>query len=76
MLMSYIVSPTDHHDLITKEDLLDQFELTLTKLQSAEAQIEELKLSLDDALGAEEMLVQLTEKNLALADVKFLIMYI
>jgi hypothetical protein len=49
--------------------IADQFDSTLAKLQSAENQIEELKSQLDDALGAEEILVQLTEKNLALADV-------
>jgi dynactin 1 len=38
-------------------------------LQNAEQQIEDLKLQLDDALGAEEMLVQLTERNLMLSEV-------
>ena len=38
-------------------------------LQNAEQQVEELKLQLDDALGAEEMLVQLTERNLMLSEV-------
>jgi Asp-tRNA(Asn)/Glu-tRNA(Gln) amidotransferase C subunit len=47
-----------------------QFETTLAKLQSSEQQIEELKSQLDDALGTEEILVQLTEKNMALADVR------
>jgi dynactin 1 len=46
-----------------------QFESTLARLQSSEQQIEELKSQLDDALGAEEILVQLTEKNMALTDV-------
>jgi dynactin 1 len=32
-------------------------------------QIEDLKVQLDDALGAEEMLVQLTERNLMLGEV-------
>jgi len=38
-------------------------------LQNAEQQVEDLKLQLDDALGAEEMLVQLTERNLMLSEV-------
>jgi len=40
-------------------------------LQNAEQQVEDLKLQLDDALGAEEMLVQLTERNLMLSEVLF-----
>jgi dynactin 1 len=39
-------------------------------LTNAETQVEDLKLQLDDALGAEEMLVQLTERNLMLSEVK------
>lgn len=38
-------------------------------LQNAEQQVEDLKMQLDDALGAEEMLVQLTERNLMLSEV-------
>lgn len=45
------------------------YETTLNKLSNAEVQIEDLKLQLDDALGAEEMLVQLTERNLHLGEV-------
>ena len=40
----------------------------MSKLSNAEIQIEDLKLQLDDALGAEEMLVQLTERNLHLGE--------
>lgn len=47
-----------------------QFENSLNRLQSADAQIDELKSQLDDALSAEEMLVQLTERNLTLAEVR------
>lgn len=36
---------------------------------NADAQIEDLKVQLDDALGAEEMLVQLTDRNLMLSEV-------
>jgi dynactin 1 len=45
------------------------YESTLIKLTNAEVQIEDLKVQLDDALGAEEMLVQLTERNLMLGEV-------
>ena len=44
-------------------------------LTNAETQVEDLKLQLDDALGAEEMLVQLTERNLMLSEVKSYNMY-
>lgn len=46
-----------------------QYEESLIKLANSETQIEDLKLQLDDALGAEEMLVQLTERNLVLGEV-------
>lgn len=39
-------------------------------MSNAEVQVEDLKLQLDDALGAEEMLVQLTERNLELGEVR------
>ncbi|KAI0071023.1 dynactin [Panus rudis PR-1116 ss-1] len=50
------------------DDLQAQYEETLIKLTNAETQIEDLKTQLDDALGAEEMLVQLTERNLELGE--------
>ena len=40
------------------------------RLSSAEAQIEDLKIQLDDALGAEDMLEQLTERNLQMGEVR------
>ena len=46
-----------------------QLESTLIKLANADTQIEDLKLQLDDALGAEEMVVQLTERTLTLGEV-------
>jgi hypothetical protein len=46
-----------------------QYESTLNKLANAETQIEDLKVQLDDALGAEDLLVQLTERNLVLGEV-------
>lgn len=45
-------------------------------LQNAEQQVEDLKLQLDDALGAEEMLVQLTERNLMLSEVQFFVILV
>jgi hypothetical protein len=47
------------------------YEEALSKLANADAQIEDLKIQLDDALGAEEMLVQLTDRNLMLSEVRF-----
>lgn len=46
-----------------------QLESTLIKLTNADTQIEDLKMQLDDALGAEEMVVQLTERTLMLGEV-------
>ncbi|KAF8893676.1 dynein associated protein-domain-containing protein [Gymnopilus junonius] len=40
------------------------YEESLIKLANAEVQIEDLKLQLDDALTAEDMVVRLTERNL------------
>lgn len=48
--------------------MLANYETTMSRLSNAEIQIEDLKLQLDDALGAEEMLVQLTERNLHLGE--------
>ncbi len=53
----------------THQHPLAQYETTLIKLQNAETQIEDLKEQLDDALGAEDLLVQLTERNLMLGEV-------
>ncbi|THH01217.1 hypothetical protein EW026_g1444 [Hermanssonia centrifuga] len=55
-------------DFIAIDDLQSQYESTQIKLANAEVQVEDLKLQLDDALGAEEMLVQLTERNLMLGE--------
>lgn len=51
---------------------IDSHESVLIMLQNAEQQVEDLKVQLDDALGAEEMLVQLTERNLMLSEVVLL----
>jgi len=45
------------------------FDETLIKLANAEQQVEDLKLQLDDALSAEDMVVRLTERNLVLGEV-------
>ncbi|KAL1950983.1 hypothetical protein VTO73DRAFT_132 [Trametes versicolor] len=55
-------------DVTSLDDLQGQYESTLIKLQNADVQIEDLKLQLDDALGAEDLLVQLTERNLMLGE--------
>ncbi|KAI0658356.1 dynactin [Cubamyces menziesii] len=55
-------------DVTSLDDLQAQYESTLIKLQNAEVQIEDLKAQLDDALGAEDLLVQLTERNLMLGE--------
>lgn len=49
--------------------VLAEFDATLQKLANADVQIDSLKQQLDDALGAEDMLVQLTERNLLLGEV-------
>lgn len=48
-----------------------QFEQTLSRLENAENQIDDLKQQLDDALGAEDMVVQLTERTLEMGEVRF-----
>jgi len=55
-------------DVASFEELQSQYESSLVMLTNADAQIDELKLQLDDALGAEDMLVQLTERNLQLSE--------
>ncbi|KAJ7194752.1 dynactin [Mycena pura] len=55
-------------DVAGSEDLQSKYETTEIKLANAEIQIEDLKMQLDDALGAEELLVQLTERNLMLGE--------
>ncbi|KAJ7877450.1 dynactin [Mycena leptocephala] len=55
-------------DIVGVDELQSNYETTQIKLANAEIQIEDLKMQLDDALGAEEMLVQLTERNLMLGE--------
>jgi len=45
------------------------YEQTLSRLENAENQIDDLKQQLDDALGAEDMVVQLTERTLEMSEV-------
>lgn len=44
------------------------FDTTLEQLEQAEATVEHLKVQLDDAMGAEDMLEHLTERNLTLSE--------
>lgn len=50
------------------DEIQASYESSLTKLEEYEALLEDLKIQLDDALGAEEMLEQLTERNMALQE--------
>lgn len=45
------------------------FDNNAVELERAEEQLEDLKAQLDDAMGAEDMLEQLTERNLTLSEV-------
>jgi hypothetical protein len=69
--ISSIVRVSGHVIVYLTQIFAAQYDSTLIKLQNADVQIEDLKLQLDDALGAEEMLVQLTERNLMLGEVSF-----
>lgn len=55
-------------DVQALDELQAELESAYIKLTNSDTQIEDLKLQLDDALGAEEMLVQLTERNLLLGE--------
>ncbi|KAG8833690.1 hypothetical protein FRC17_010222 [Serendipita sp. 399] len=55
-------------ELAASEEMQSEFDSTLQNLANADVQIESLKQQLDDAMGAEEMLVQLTERNLLLGE--------
>ncbi|CED83455.1 Microtubule-associated protein dynactin DCTN1/Glued [Phaffia rhodozyma] len=55
-------------DLSETAGLQTQYELVKNSLENAELQVEDLKIQLDDALGAEEMLELLTGKNLAMGE--------
>ncbi|KAH9486203.1 Dynactin, 150 kDa isoform [Psilocybe cubensis] len=55
-------------DVSDAENLQASYDEAMIKLANAETQIEDLKLQLDDALTAEDMLVRLTERNLVLGE--------
>ncbi|BEI86397.1 hypothetical protein CcaverHIS002_0606840 [Cutaneotrichosporon cavernicola] len=55
-------------ELSSNSDLSGRFDLTTAKLAHSEAQVEDLKQQLDDALGAEDLLEELTERNLQMGD--------
>ena len=57
-------------DVALLDELQSQYEEALIKLSNAESEIESLKEQVDDALGAEDLLVQLTERNLELGEVR------
>ena len=56
-------------ELSTLGDAQSRLELSEAKLANAETQVEDLKLQLGDALGAEDLLEQLTERNLQMSEV-------
>lgn len=60
---------TDALEADVADALAALFDNNMVELERAEAQIEDLKAQLDDALGAEDMLEQLTERNLNLSEV-------
>lgn len=60
----WLLIPTFPHD-----SFADSYDEAIIKLTNAEVQIEDLKLQLDDALAAEDMVVRLTERNLMLGEV-------
>ncbi|CAG8589226.1 1725_t:CDS:10, partial [Ambispora gerdemannii] len=55
-------------ELASLQDIQVQHDQLRNHLKTAESQIEDLKIRLDDALNAEDMLEQLTEKNLAMGE--------
>lgn len=55
-------------ELDSLADVQDSRDALAAKLQANEAQLDDVKTQLDDALGAEEMVEQLTERNLFLGE--------
>lgn len=49
--------------------VIDKYNMVSAKLENADAHISDLKQQLDNALGAEEMLEQLTERTLFMGEV-------
>jgi hypothetical protein len=60
-----------HRDQLNPFDFChaDDVEVLNEQLQAAELQIEDLKQQLDGAMGAEDMLEQLTERTLNMGEV-------
>jgi dynactin 1 len=57
-------------ELDLTSDLQEEYEQATSQLEKAEEMVENLKLQLDDAMGAEDMLEHLTERNLTLSEVR------
>lgn len=55
-------------ELDLTSDLQNAYTTTAEQLEASEAIVESLKLQLDDAMGAQDMLELLTERNLALSE--------
>lgn len=55
-------------ELGAQEDLASRLEMAEAKLSNSEEQVEDLKQQLDDALGAEDLLEELTERNLQMGE--------
>lgn len=55
-------------ELAASDEMQADYDVTLQRLANADVQIDSLKQQLDDAMGAEDMLVQLTERNLLLGE--------
>ena len=56
-------------ELDLTSDLQAEYETAVQQLQQAEGMVDNLKSQLDDAMGAEDMLEHLTERNLTLSEV-------
>lgn len=56
-------------ELELTSDLQEEYDTMSSQLARAEEVIESLKLQLDDAMGAEDLLEHLTERNLTLTEV-------
>ena len=53
-------------------ETIGKYQVMSSKLQDADFHIDDLKQQLDNALGAEEMLEQLTERTLSMGEVCFI----
>lgn len=55
-------------ELRALDEIQASYESVCAKLEASDTLLEDLKVQLDDALGAEEMLEQLTERNMVLSE--------